>query len=368
MAPAKDPFLKQSVILIVDDNHKNLQVLGSILKENNYLVAVAKDGTSAISLASKVMPDLILLDIMMPGMSGFETCVKLNSMEKTREIPVIFLSARSDSDDIIKGFTSGGVDYITKPFIKEELLARIRNHLGIKHTEQELRELILQKDKFFSIIAHDLKNPITSLVSLVDLLHRNLDKYDKKKIEKMVLGISEAAQTQYKLQENLLEWSRIQTGTVKINMERFNVLEVINEAIGETKSSAMTKNIEVVLNADKDCFVVADKNMINTVFRNIISNAIKFSFKDSKVTINCKKNQSRVDISIVDQGVGINGDRINSIFKLKSVSTPGTDKEKGTGLGLVVCKEFIEKNEGEIQVDSKEGKGSVFTITLPLDN
>jgi two-component system, sensor histidine kinase and response regulator len=365
---SEEKFLQQqSVILIVDDNNKNLQVLGSILKESHYKVAVAKDGPSAISLASKINPDLILLDVMMPGMSGFEACAKMKSMENTRNIPIIFLSARNESSDIVQGFTAGGVDYVTKPFIKEELLARIRNHLLIKYTEEELKEMIAAKDKFFSIIAHDLKNPIASLVSLVDMLETNLDRYDHQKLQKLLKGISEAAHTQYKLQENLLEWSRIQTGSIKVNLTSFNLAEAIMESMDASKGSALTKNIDLQYDGENWVFVMADRYMIDTVLRNIISNAIKFSYKNSKVLIKCSKKETVAEVSVTDHGIGISDENIDAIFKIKTGSMLGTNKEKGTGLGLVVCKEFIEKNEGGIKVESEEGKGSVFTFTLPLD-
>ncbi|MEN8119942.1 MAG: hybrid sensor histidine kinase/response regulator [Bacteroidota bacterium] len=377
----KNQYIKNphTLILIVDDEPKNLQVLGTILMEQKYKVVGAKSGKNALNAIKRTVPDLILLDVMMPEMDGYETCTCIKENENLKDVPVIFLTAKVEPEDIVKGFDVGGVDYITKPFNHAELLARISTHLALKrsndalkNTEQELRIANTAKDKFFSIIAHDLKSPFNALFGFSELLYENFDEYDTEEQKEFISHVHQGLKNTYKLLEDLLLWSRAQSGTIDFNPEKLNLFMLILETMGLLGQAASEKSIDLKNEIAENVIVEADKNMLATILRNLISNAIKFTPKNGAITINARlmiieKAQSYAEISIKDNGVGIAKEKLSQLFEIsKNVSTKGTENEDGTGLGLMLCKELIEKHTGKIWVKSEVGIGSEFIFSLPL--
>lgn len=358
---------KDFKVLIVDDVTRNIQVVGSILRKSNYNVAYAQNGERAIELALENDYDLILLDVMMPEMNGFEVCEKLKADEKTKHIPVIFLTAKTDSESILKGFELGGVDYITKPFNSTEMLARVKTHLSLKRTQEELRESNKAKDKFFSILAHDLKNPLGTFRNVTQVLNENYNFLGEDDRKQLIETISQTSSMLYELLENLLNWSRTQTGGIQFNPSELNLAWAVNNNIDLIKSTAANKSIEIVSKVPKDTFVYADTNMVNTVFRNLLTNAIKFTPEKGVVTISTSNHQDNyLRVSIKDTGIGIDENDLDKLFRIDvHHSSFGTHQESGTGLGLILCKEFILKHGGDIWVESIAGNGSVFHFTLP---
>ncbi|MDA3954095.1 MAG: PAS domain-containing sensor histidine kinase [Bacteroidales bacterium] len=234
-------------------------------------------------------------------------------------------------------------------------------------SELRLRELNATKDKFFSIIAHDLKNPFNDLIGFTQLLSMNIDKYDKSKIEQFINIIHQSSELAYNLLENLLDWSRSQTGTLNFEPEKISINNLINESIELLDSMAGNKNIQIYSEFESEFYAYADKNMVRTIIRNLISNAIKYTNQGGHINIVCSINNKKCKISVIDNGIGISAENISKIFKIdESYTTSGTEREKGTGLGLILCKEFIEKNNGKFYVNSTLEKGSTFTFTLPL--
>ncbi|MBN2347221.1 MAG: hybrid sensor histidine kinase/response regulator [Bacteroidales bacterium] len=354
-------------ILIVDDVAKNIQVIAGFLKGKNYNLNFAQNGAEAIQHALNQNFDLILLDIMMPEMDGFDVCKKLKSNKKTKDIPVIFITAKTDDDSISKGFEFGGVDYITKPFNAAELVARIKTHLSLSEKEKQLKELNSTKDKFFSIVAHDLKNPFFNIMGLSDLLSTNIKEYNIEEIRDIAETMSLSAKQAYNLLENLLNWSRVQTGRIGFSPEKLQLHQLVNINIELLNTNAQYKNIKIVNQVNKNTIIFADENMVNTILRNLLSNAIKFTNNKGKVKIYAGNEGEFVTITVADNGLGMSKESIQQLFKLdKSHSTLGTKKETGTGLGLILCKEFVELNRGEINVESTEGVGTNITFTLPL--
>jgi signal transduction histidine kinase len=354
------------LIFIAEDEPTNLQVLYNILKKGNYRMAAAGNGKQALSMIPEACPDLILLDVMMPEMDGFEVCEQLKKTPGTKDIPVIFLTARVETTDVLKGFEVGAVDYVTKPFKPAELLSRIKTHLELKFAREKLKELNATKDKLFSIIAHDLRNPLQILLFSAELLCKHFDNFDadKKKefINKIYVGTNQVSE----LLENLLEWSKSQRGVIKSHFEKINLGALVRENINLFKENAEKKNIRLRSDIDKGDYAFADRNMIRIVFRNLISNAIKFTDTGGQVKISASVSTEVVQVSVSDTGIGIPEDIISHLFRIdKQKSTLGTAKEKGSGLGLILCKEFIEKNNGAITVTSTPGEGSCFTVTLP---
>ncbi len=234
-------------------------------------------------------------------------------------------------------------------------------------SEQRLRELNATKDKFFSIIAHDLKNPFNDLMGFTQLLALNIDKYDKAKIGQFASIIHHSSKLAYNLLENLLDWSRSQTGTLKFKPEKININHLIEENIELLESTASNKNIQIYSEFDTEVNAFADKNMVRTIIRNLISNAIKYTKQGGYISIRSDCSRKTCEISVSDNGIGISKQNIHKIFKIdESFSTSGTEREKGTGLGLILCKEFVEKNGGKLWVKSEQDKGSTFSFTLPL--
>lgn len=356
---------KKFKILIVDDMPKNIQLLGSILREEGYDIAFAKSGIEALERIKSSDFDLFLLDIMMPEMDGFEVCNHLKNNFSTRDIPIIFLSAKNDIESIVKGFNIGAVDYISKPFNATELLARVRTHLALKYQAEKLTEINNAKDKFFSIIAHDLRTPLLSFHGLTKMLHEDYNNFSEEERLEFVSKMHLSAEQLFGLLENLLEWSRIQTNKIPFNPSEFDLYKVVLENILLLKNNADCKKITIINTAKENTSVIADKYMIQTVIRNLISNAIKFTKNNGEIKISTHKNNSTITVSIEDNGIGIAVEDIPKLFKIdEHFSNTGTNNEKGSGIGLILCKEFIEKNNGKIWVESKKNKGSTFFFTL----
>lgn len=248
-----------------------------------------------------------------------------------------------------------------RKYYQEEILA----------TQERLREANASKDKFFSIIAHDLKNPVYNLISLSDFLIQNIDVWKLDKIKEFVKYINDSSKQGFNLLENLLVWSRSQTGKIKLKPMIFNLNDIIRENMYLHKNSAFSKNIEIISDNCHESFVYADTNMISTVLRNLISNAIKYTPEGGKIIISCEEIENEENkfrkVIVRDTGVGIKEKDIPKLFAIdNNFSTPGTRDEKGTGLGLILCHEFITQNNGKIWVESEFGKGSKFIFTIPF--
>jgi len=359
-------------ILVVDDNEENLSVLGNQLISKGYQVLFAESGEIALKAVERKQPDLILLDVSMPGMSGYEVCERLKAKSETAHIPVIFLTAHAETQDIVKGFSLGAIDYVTKPFNKQELLSRVQTHLELKHARKqlelqnnELKENLSTKNKFFSIIAHDLKNPFNSLLGLSKIMSESIEQKDWDQVKEIAGYINQTTQQSYKLLTNLLEWSRLQMGNIQFNPTKFSLKQLIDETVQLNEASYSEKRITVTTDVEETLELTADWQMLQAIVRNLLSNAIKFTKQGQAVYISATRNNNTVEISIKDKGIGIAEKDIEKLFKIESgFSRRGTNNEKGTGLGLLLCKEFVEKHNGKIWVESEVGKGSDFKFTI----
>ncbi|MDP3451839.1 MAG: hybrid sensor histidine kinase/response regulator [Bacteroidales bacterium] len=355
-------------ILIVDDIPANLVLLGHILRNIGYKVRPVPNGELALKVAEREKPDLIFLDIMMPDMDGFEVCRLIKENSKLSDIPVIFISALNETEDIVKALTCGGADFITKPFKAEEVKARAAIHLKLYMQNKELLKANAEKDKFFSIIAHDLRSPFSCFLGMTQTLEEILPDLSTEEILSFAKSMRSSATNLFRLLENLLEWSRIQQGLIPFEPEVRALLPIAKESLSIIYESAQKKGIEIVLDIPQELNVITDKNMILTVFRNLISNAVKFTPKGGKVTVSAiESDTGYAEISVADTGIGMPPTIKNNIFRPDvKTNREGTDGEASTGLGLLLCREFIERNQGTISVESEDGVGSVFTFTVPL--
>jgi len=250
--------------------------------------------------------------------------------------------------------------------LQKELAENLLADEALKMSEAQLKELNATKDKFFNIVAHDLKNPFTSLLGSSELLFLNIHKLDHEKIRQLAKILNDSAKIGYAILQNLLDWSRSQTGLLKFNPERINLKNIIEENILYLEQFSANKEIEMHSAIKENMFIYADKNMIKTILRNLLSNAVKFSYRYGKVFVSAVLDQDKVTISVKDHGIGIPKENIEKIFRIDAnYFVPGTENEQGTGLGLKLSKEFVEKQGGKIWVESIENKGSEFKFSIP---
>lgn len=353
-------------VLIVDDNTNNLAVLYRYLDDVGFEVLVSQDGERAIRLARQEQPDVILLDIMLPGIDGFQTCHELKSDPTTSDIPVIFISALTDIEDKVRGFEAGGVDYITKPFNQEEVLARLQAHVTIKRQREQLDHLNATKDRLFSVIGHDLRGPFMGLLGALELLRDSADQMDAETTHELVDSLYGSAEKTYHLLENLLEWSRSQQRATEITPRTIPLAQLVEDTVQIFSASARQKSVSLRVEIDPGISVFADRDMVSTVVRNLVNNAIKFTRSEGGVTIRAERDGETVTVSVVDTGVGMTQEQADRLFTMtSSQSQNGTAGETGSGLGLLLAQEYVSRNGGTLWATSAPGEGSTFAFTLP---
>ena len=236
----------------------------------------------------------------------------------------------------------------------------------VKLQSEELKELNATKDKLFSIISHDLRNPFNNLLNISRQLSQNMDKYTISEVKENIKMIEASSKRGYELLENLLEWSMSQRGNIQYNPVLFNIYDVVKECLLVTENQINNKKVQIHLNIDNHSNMIADYNMIKTVFRNLITNAIKYSNEGGNIFIASEIKTNEIILTVKDEGVGIEKEDLVKLFQIdKKYTTPGTANEQGTGLGLILCKEFIQKNNGKMEVESEINKGTTFKISIP---
>ncbi|MFC2096403.1 sensor histidine kinase, partial [Bacteroidota bacterium] len=231
---------------------------------------------------------------------------------------------------------------------------------------EKLKGLNASKDKFFSIIAHDLRNPIAGFLNLTEILTTNFDVFTENESKEFIEVMNQASKQLYNLLENLLQWSRAQTGSITYEPKFVSVKKMVNDTIDALMINIENKSIKINIKVDEKTVVFVDENMITTVIRNLLSNAIKFTHPEGHISIRCFPKDELVELSVIDNGIGIRKEDIDKLFRIdQHLTTQGTSDEKGSGLGLILCKEFVEKNGGNIWAESDLNKGSSFIFTLP---
>ena len=361
-------------ILVVDDVVSNVLLLKILLTNEKFQVLTANNGNSCIETAKREHPDLILLDVMMPDISGFDTAVILKKEKETADIPIIFLTALNSPADLVHGFQVGANDFLTKPFNKEELVMRVMHQISlvaakriIVQQNDELRRTINNRDKMYSVIAHDLRSPMASIRMVLNLVVQTVSpEAIGPEMYYLIDKANKETEETHDLLDNLLKWTKSQTGRLKVAYQDFEVMDVVTGVYGIFTMIAETKNIALTMEENVTGLKVrADKDMLNTVVRNFLSNAIKFTPENSAIEIIVTRKDDFAKISIRDHGVGIAPERIEGLFH-KGETTYGTNNEEGSGLGLQLCKDFAVKNGGDVEVESTLGEGSTFSVIVPL--
>jgi len=355
-------------ILVVEDEDDILELLTFSLTRHAHAVTGATSGEEAMGILGRETFDLILLDIMLPGKNGFEILHFLKNETPAPDTPVIFLSALSNTSSVTKGLADGAVDYVTKPFNVSELLARVRLHLELKTVREELRLAVATKEKFFRIIAHDLRGPTAATHGYAKLLARDYDSYAPGKRQECLTNMVAASGKVVELLEDLLSWTQVHTGDLAPCPEKFPIYAEVTKAVGLLAPQAEAKSIRLSLpGIDPACAVYADRGMVRAMLRNLMDNAIKFTPAGGSVQVTARTDAGMASIAVADTGVGISPADMDKLFRIDCHhSTPGTAQESGTGLGLILCREFADKNNGRLSVCSTPGQGSKFTFTLPL--
>ena len=361
-------------ILIVDDVMSNVLLLNILLTNEKYQVCTANCGNMCIEQAKAEKPDLILLDVMMPDISGFDAAQILKKDPETAHIPIIFLTALNNPSDLVHGFQVGANDFLTKPFNKEELVVRVFHQIKlvaatriIEHQNEELRATISNRDKMYSVIAHDLRSPMASIRMVLNLVVNAMSPdIIGPELFELLDKANRESEDVHDLLDNLLKWTKSQTGRLNVVRQDLDLNDIIPGVVDIFEMIAQTKKIDLKYQGSSNPVVVyADNDMLKTVVRNFLSNAIKFSPENSSIEITLSEEGDFAKVSVRDHGVGIAPDRIDSIFK-KGETTYGTGGEEGSGLGLQLCADFARKIDGDVMVESTLGEGSTFSVLVPL--
>lgn len=361
-------------ILIVDDVMSNVLLLKVLLTNEKFKIVTATNGTQALEVVEKEQPDLILLDVMMPDMSGFEVSQHLKAKPETNDIPIIFLTALNSTADIVKGFQVGANDFISKPFNKEELIIRVMHQISliaakriILRQTEELKKTIIGRDKLYSVIAHDLRSPMGSIKMVLNMLILNLpsSKIGNEMFEMLTMA-NQTTEEVFALLDNLLKWTKSQIGKLNVVYQDMDIVGVIQGVIEIFSMVAELKKIKIGLESPTELEVHADIDMLKTVVRNLISNAIKFSNEGGKVMVKITNDGNQAVISVIDSGCGISEEDQSKLLHTDThFSTFGTNNEEGSGLGLLLCQDFVIKNGGKLWFTSRKGEGSTFSFSVP---
>jgi two-component system, sensor histidine kinase and response regulator len=390
--------MKKPVILCVDDESIITDALKDQLQKSfgkEFTIEISDSGDDALEYYLELMDDMqeapvVIADYIMPGMKGDELLVKIS--QKNHSCKTILLTGQASLDGVANAVNNANLyRYISKPWNKDDLvltikealksyqqekiileqnkaLAELNKSLEAKVEERtvQLQRLNATKDKFFSIIAHDLKNPFNSMLGFSKYMLESLDEIEKEDRILMLQAMVDAADNGYKLLENLLEWARAQTGHLKWYPEAIFLEAIVSETKDLLKNALDAKRITLNIDLPMHFEVFADGNMITALIRNLLSNAIKYSYEGGAISIRGEDKARSIQICIKDSGIGIKEENIEKLFKIDAgFSTNGTAQESGTGLGLILCKEFVERNKGDIWVMSEYGKGSTFCFSIP---
>jgi two-component system sensor histidine kinase/response regulator len=360
------------VILVVDDIQKNIQVVGGILNAAGFEVMPATSAAQAFERIATQLPDLILLDFMMPEVNGLEVCKRLKADEKTKKIPVIFLTASNEIEGVVQAFEAGAVDYVTKPFQAEELLARVRTHLELKNAREalwnygrRLRELNDEKNDFLGIVAHDLRSPLSNIVTSANLILTDHE-MPRDQMEEFVQIMQSSATHMIHLVENLMDVNAIEQGRMKIEIAPCEVGELVRNVAENYQCKARAKQQDLALSGDAGPLVaLTDPNCAIQVFDNLISNAIKYSPKGKRIEVRLARDNGIIRCEVQDQGPGLSKDDLGKVFgKFARLSARPTGGETSTGLGLSIVKKMVEATGGKVWCESQPGHGAKFVVEL----
>ena len=360
-------------ILVVDDTPASLKLLTGLLREQGYKVRPVPSGALALEAAQAEAPELVVLDVDMPGMDGYEVCARLMAIESLRSTPVIFISALAETSDKVKAFQRGGVDYITKPFQIDEVRARVETHLTIRRLHQdlerkveELRELQRLRDNLTHMIVHDLRSPLTGVIAYLDLLRSEPDALgdDGRHCADQAF---DSARTMIEMISSLLDVNRLESGRMPLDRTDADLVAITSNAAAWL--GGLTVGRQVTQEApDGPILGRYDVTLIQRVVVNLLGNALKFTPASGAIHVRVSRANGRSRVEVNDTGSGIPAAYLPRVFDKFSQAGQGPDRKRySSGLGLAFCKLAVEAHGGTIGVRSELGAGSTFWFELPLD-
>jgi two-component system sensor histidine kinase/response regulator len=353
-------------ILVADDQPANIQIVGNMLGKLGYEIVPAADGPTALKRLALRPPDLILLDVLMPGMDGLEVCRRIRENPEWKHIPIIFLSAADDKDLIVRALEAGGVDYVTKPFNHAEMLSRVRTHLALKAAHDRLKQLAEDKDELLGILAHDLKNHLGGMQMSAILLREWMARSSDGKPAQLCENICHSTGQLLAFVKEFLANSAADHG-IALKPGTVNLSEAVTHAVKDYQEAARRKKLEFRLALPAGpVHVLADQNALTQVLDNLLSNAVKFSPMDKQIIITIRPTATSVECLIQDQGPGFSAEDKTRMFRRYArLSARPTGGEPSTGLGLSIVKKLMQAMKGELTCDSTPGEGATFTVRLP---
>lgn len=379
MPPAQEPFdlveLKGRKILLVDDDRMNLLILRRILHHEGYVLADADSAEAALAKYDDFQPDLVLFDVVLPGMNGFEACRELRRRYGAEAAPVMFITSKQESDDVVEGFSAGGVDYVFKPFAQKEVVARVRTHLQIRLLMDQQKSLVEQlsradaaKNKFLGMAAHDLRNPLSSIRGLAEFLSDGtVGPLTPDQLELINL-IHQASRGMVTLVNDLLDVATIESGELRLSKAPVLLADILQKSISLSAHESARKQTRIVFE-DRPAtapLIVLDADKIRQVIDNLLSNAVKYSPPGSTVRVSLDvRDDGSQTFRVRDQGPGIVDNERDRLFKdFGRLSAQPTGGEKSTGLGLAICRKIVDAHHGTITAENHPAGGCEFRVTL----
>lgn len=366
-------------LLVVDDDARNVALLVRILKRAGYIAEGVYNGEDALDAVRVSRPDLILLDVLMPGMNGYETCKMLKTEQALADTPVLFISGQSDAMDRLQAFEAGGLDYITKPFDGREVLARVKAHLDIRDLQSELKsgneklraynqrlkELESHRDELVSMVVHDMRSPITVVNSTLKLLEGEMTPNGDPEIAEDIRVARKNAGILSKMVDQMLHISRLESGNMELDLASVSIQDVIDNVV--RTNEVAWPNIRFERDYDvADVSVIMDADIVKRVLDNLVTNAASFSREGDSVVIELCTRFKEIIVTVVDNGPGVPEDLKEKIFDKFQRGLAKERRDKSIGLGLAFCKLAVEAHGGSIRVESEPGAGSRFWFSLPL--
>jgi two-component system, sensor histidine kinase and response regulator len=367
-APVPAPFneIGSARILVVDDQAANIQIVGAVLGKLGYEIIPASDGATALKRVALRMPDLILLDLLMPGMNGYEVCLQLKLNSEWKEIPVIFLSAADDKDMIVRALDSGGVDYVTKPFNQAELISRVRTQLALKGARDRLKQLAEDKDELLGILAHDLKNYLGGINMSAELMNGQIKDLNDERLLQLSENMIRSSALAMAFLKEFLANSASDHGLI-VKPTAVNLAEVAQAAVGQYQEAARRKKIKIETDFPGEAVIaLADFFALDQIFDNLISNALKFSPENKSIFVSVRSVNHHAECVVRDEGPGFTAeDKAKMFRRYGRLSARPTGGEPSTGLGLSIVRKLVSGMGGELSCESVPGSGAKFTIRLP---
>ncbi len=372
---------KETKILIVDDTPANLDVLKQTLAREGYRISLAPSGERALKIVPLLKPDLILLDVMMPGIDGYETCRRLKRDRVHADIPVIFITAKNETQDIVEGFNAGGIDYISKPFRHEEVLARVATQSRIRSLERarqrltqdldarnrHLVELNDLKTRFLGMAAHDMRTPLASIGGFSQILIDGASQMAEPEKEDFLTRIRNLSRQMLGMINDLLDVTVIESGQLNLDLIERSLNETLLNRLPLFELLADKKNILIDAQLETLPPMPFDECRIHQVFDNLLGNAVKFSPAGSRIVVSLDAEGEFARVTVRDEGPGLCEADKNRLFDgFQKLNPRPTGGEKSTGLGLLIARKMVEAHGGKLTVESAPGKGSTFGFMLPL--